>query len=109
MVQIASLKKCIHGAPDMMNEQGSGDGGIVCACLFADWDLAPELLISGPGNTEIRRRFFTELCGVTRVAKAIALTSGARLKRDAESPICALEKDGHLQVDLLSSIDGGMR
>jgi hypothetical protein len=108
MVEFASLKKNIHGAPDMMSEQGGGDG-LVRARLVADWDLALELLIPGPGNTEIRHRFITELCGVIRIAEAIALTSSGRLKRDAESPISALKKDGHLQVDLLSSIDDGMR
>jgi len=109
MVRFASLKKSIHGAPDLMSQQSDGDG-IVRARLVLNLDLALELPIPGPGNAEIRRRLSTELCGLTRIAETIALTSSGRLERDAESPICAaaLEKDGHLQVDLLSSIDGGM-
>lgn len=110
VVQFVNLKKGIHGAPDLMSEQGDGGGdGIVRARLVADLDLALEFPVPGPGDTEIRRRLFTELRGVTRIAEAVALTGSGRLERDAESPIGALEKNGHLQLrlDLLSSVDGG--
>ena len=108
-----------------MSEQCSGDG-LVRVRLVANWDLALELLIPGPltkrvtheyshyllaesntyGNTDVRRRFLAERCGVNRIAETVALTSSGCLESDAESPVCALEKYGHLQVDLLPSIHG---